>query len=137
MGSYQWRPSSHFVQHSFVCTCRDSRHHFETIHGDDSVNGLGYLSWLSEPAFLQFQGKIWATVNTPKHCIVLNKVVSRLCISDSCFLFVFFFFHVTFPRPVTSVFYVVYVWVAVLKPETLTSVFSALILLMRFSCGPG
>ena len=65
-GTPQRRPWSRFVRHSFLCSCHDIRQHFETIYSDDSANGLGHLSLLPEPTSLQFQGKIWAIVNTPK-----------------------------------------------------------------------
>lgn len=65
VGLPQQKPWSCFVRHSFVCTCRGIRQHFETVYGDDSVNGLSHLSLLPEPASLQFQGKIRAIVNTP------------------------------------------------------------------------
>lgn len=52
VGLPQQKPWSCFVRHSFVCTCRGIRQHFETVYGDDSVNGLGHLSLLPEPASL-------------------------------------------------------------------------------------
>lgn len=86
MRFYHRRPRSHLVWHSFLCSCHDVRQHFETVRRDESVNGPAHLSLLSEPAFLQFQGKLWQLL-IPQNTLHGFKVVNRLFTSDSCFFF--------------------------------------------------
>lgn len=85
----------------------DARQRFETIHREALFNGLGHLSLLSEPAFLQFQDKLWATAHTPKLRVWFQTTLSTGCLSVT---HVFFFspptfgFQVPFPKPVISLF---------------------------------
>lgn len=72
-----------FIQRS----CPDVRQRFESLHRDDSVKGPGPLSLLPEPAFLQVQGEPGQLLIPKILCIVLNKVVDRLFINDSCVFF--------------------------------------------------
>lgn len=84
----QGRPWSHFVEHSVMYGCYDTRQHFETTHRDESFSQWPKPSpFAAEPAFLQFQGKVWAIVNTPKILYDFKTkwpTVSTLFTSDSC-----------------------------------------------------
>lgn len=131
------RPRSRLVCHSFLRGCRDIRQHFETIHRDESVSGPAHLSLLSEPAFLQFQGKLW-------QLLIPQNTLHGFKISTDClpvthvffpFFLIFFFFFKQHFLGLLFLYSMLREWGG--KLEILTSAFSVLILLMRFSCDPG
>ena len=139
MGLSQWWPWSHFAGHSFSAAAMMSGPVLKPYPGmTQSRAGAICLCYQSQ-LFCASKGKCRQLLIPQNTYYSLKQscqqIVYQWLMFSFSFLFLFFFL-MTFPWPVIFPFYVVYMEMN-LETWSLTSIFSVLTWLMRFSCGLG
>ena len=137
MGLSQWRPWSHFAGHSFSAAAMMSGPVLKPYPGMTQLRAGAICLCYQSQLFCASKGK-YRQLLIPQNTYYSLKQSCQQIVSDSCFLFLFSSFFFFNDISLTCYFPILCLYMEMnLETWSLTSIFSVLTWLMRFSCGLG